>query len=251
MLCSTLKKNKPLMFRKMRIPFLMMFLLCTGRSIYTVAQIAPQDMLAFTPSARQEVKLYWKDDQDKVLGSLGRLLTFVEQHRQQLVFAMNAGMYMEDRAPLGLFIQEGKTIRKLNRATGYGNFYLMPNGVFYITRKGKAVVCKTADFRAGKDIRFATQSGPMLVVDGHIHSAFKKGSANLNVRNGVGILPDGRMLFAMSKKEVSLYDFAEYFKNKGCKNALFLDGFISRTWYPALNWKQVDGYFGVMIGVVE
>jgi uncharacterized protein YigE (DUF2233 family) len=67
----------------------------------------------------------------------------------------------------------------------------------------------------------------------------------------VGILPDGRMLFAMSKKEVSLYDFAEYFKNKGCRNVLYLDGFVSRTYYPGINWKQTDGYFGVMIGVVE
>jgi uncharacterized protein YigE (DUF2233 family) len=59
------------------------------------------------------------------------------------------------------------------------------------------------------------------------------------------------MLFIMSKKAVNLYDFAAYFKNKGCRNALYLDGFVSRTYYPAINWKQVDGYFGVMIGVVE
>jgi len=89
----------------------------------------------------------------------------------------------------------------------------------------------------------------MLVIDGQIHSAFKEGSTNLNIRNGVGILPNNKMIFAMSKKEVNFYDFANYFKNLGCKNALYLDGLISRTYLPAQNWTQTDGNFGVLIGV--
>lgn len=215
------------------------------------ARLTDPDMVSFIPSAGQPVKLFWKDDNNQVLGSLGRLSQYVTTKKQQLVFAMNGGMYMEDRSPLGLFIKEGKMLRPLNHSTGYGNFYLMPNGVFYITAKGKGVVCKTADFKTREGVSYATQSGPMLVIDGKIHDAFKKGSNNVHIRNGIGILPDGRMLFAMSKKEVNLYDFAEYFKDKGCKNALFLDGFVCRTYYPAGNWKQTDGFFGVMIGVVE
>ena len=37
----------------------------------------------------------------------------------------------------------------------------------------------------------------MLIIDGQIHSAFKEGSTNLNIRNGVGILPDNKVIFAM------------------------------------------------------
>ena len=55
----------------------------------------------------------------------------------------------------------------------------------------------------------------------------------------------------MSTEKISLYDFAEYFKNKGCKNALYLDGYVSKTYYPAENWKQTNGNFGVMIGVTK
>jgi uncharacterized protein YigE (DUF2233 family) len=91
----------------------------------------------------------------------------------------------------------------------------------------------------------------MLLIDGAIHPAFRKGSQNLNVRNGVGILPDGKALFAMSKTEINLYDFAEWFQRKGCKNALYLDGSVSRTYLPEKNWTQMDGIFGVMIGVTE
>jgi uncharacterized protein YigE (DUF2233 family) len=239
------------MFPKMRITIALALVVLQLFPQQAPAQIPDQEMIAFTPTGKDEVKMFWRDEQNAILGSLARLKAFVERHGQKLVFAMNGGMYMEDRAPLGLYIEDGKMRRKLNTAKGYGNFYLMPNGVFSITNTGKSRISITADFHPGYEIQYATQSGPMLVINGKIHSAFKKGSTNLNVRNGVGILPDGRALFAMSKKEVSLYDFAEYFKNKGCKNALFLDGFVSRTWYPALNWRQLDGFFGVMIGVVN
>jgi uncharacterized protein YigE (DUF2233 family) len=91
----------------------------------------------------------------------------------------------------------------------------------------------------------------MLLIDGEIHSAFKKGSKNLNSRNGVGILPDNRVVFAMSKQEVNFYDFAEFFRKLNCKNALYLDGFVSRTYLPEADWRQLDGNFGMIIGVVK
>lgn len=88
----------------------------------------------------------------------------------------------------------------------------------------------------------------MLVTDGQIHSAFKEGSINVNIRNGVGLLPNGQLLFVMSKTEVNFYDFADYFRKAGCKNALYLDGFVSRTYLPGKNWEQTDGNLGVIIG---
>ena len=91
----------------------------------------------------------------------------------------------------------------------------------------------------------------MLVIDGAIPAIFKQGSANLNIRNGVGILPDGRVILAMSKSAINFYDFANYFRSIGCKNALYLDGFISRTYLPEKNWVQTDGDFGVIIGVTR
>ncbi len=233
------------------IIFFLLLLMCCCEAFPAAAQLADADMITYTPSGGQQVQLFWKDEQGKVLGSLGRLKSYTERRKQRLVFAMNGGMYMEDRSPLGLFICDSETVRKLNTREGYGNFYLKPNGVFYINSAGKGFVCATEDFKPGKDIRYATQSGPMLVIRGKIHPVFKKGSANVYVRNGVGILPDGRMFFAMSKKEVNLYDFAAYFQQKGCRNALFLDGFVSRTYLPALNWLQTDGYFGVIIGAIE
>ncbi len=197
------------------------------------------------------IAFYWKDDKGEILRSIQNLKLFVEAKKQELKFATNGGMYMKDNSPQGLFIENSTTLASLDTLSGTGNFYLKPNGVFYLTKDNKAVVCQTKDFIDNGKITFATQSGPMLLIDGQIHQAFKKGSANLNIRNGVGILPDNRVVFAMSKQEVNFYDFAEFFKGMGCKNALYLDGFVSRTYLPEENWKQLDGNFGVMIGVVK
>jgi uncharacterized protein YigE (DUF2233 family) len=198
-----------------------------------------------SPSA---VALHWKDDKGNRLASLQNLKSFTESKQKELLFAMNGGMYGTDFGPIGLYVENGVRLKRINKAAGPGNFHLMPNGVFFITNENKAGVSVTEKFEE-KNIRFATQSGPMLLVDGEFHPAFNKGSSNLNIRNGVGILPNGDVIFAISTQPINFYHFAEFFKSQGCRNALYLDGFVSRAYIPDKNWKQLDGDFGVMISV--
>ena len=161
-------------------------------------------------------------------------------------------MYDENYKPKGLYIENGIVLSPIDRKDkGYGNFYLSPNGIFYIKNSGKAFVKETTSVKDYKNIKYATQSGPMLVIEGNIHPKFTKGSKHTNIRNGVGILPNGNVLFAMSKEKINLYDFALYFKKNGCKNALYLDGFVSKTYLPSKKWKEMDGNFGVIIGVIH
>ena len=241
------------MNKRFKIAFTFLILLAVALSAFKRNQYFPGNaILSFTVNPNsQDLQLYWKDDKGAVLKSIQNLKAYTESKKSKLVFAMNAGMYNQDLSPKGLFIQQYKTLSPLDTSNGAGNFYLKPNGVFYITIDNIPVICNTTDFTNNGKIKYATQSGPMLVMDGIIHPAFKAGSTNLNIRNGAGILPDNSVVFAMSKKEISFYDFAVYFKNLGCKNALYLDGFVSRTYLPAQNWIQTDGNFGVMIGVTE
>jgi uncharacterized protein YigE (DUF2233 family) len=235
--------------RKTHICFIVSFFLFLSTTA-TLGQEQNSNFLSFVTDP-SSVKLYWKDDLGQILGSLRNLKQFVETGNEKLKFAMNGGMYTRERSPQGLFIQNSIIITPLDTLTGTGNFYLKPNGVFYLTMENKAVVSQTKDFIDRGDIKFATQSGPMLVIDGQIHPAFKQGSLNVNIRNGVGILPDSSVVFAMSKQEVNFYDFAEFFKSMGCKNALYLDGFVSRSYLPDEKWEQLDGDFGVIIGVIR
>lgn len=237
----------------MKISLLAIPLLC----LFSISFIPPKTetahILSYTVDpAKQEIAFYWKDTDGNNYRNFQNLKSALSRENKILLFATNGGMYLQDRSPQGLYIEKGKTLKKLNTVNhAYGNFYLQPNGVFFLTDDNKAAVCKRTDFKDKGNICYATQSGPMLVVDGAIHPKFTPGSANVHIRNGVGILPDGKILFAMSKENINLYDFATFFKEKGCKNALYLDGFVSRTYLPEQNWEQVDGNFGVMIGVVS
>jgi uncharacterized protein YigE (DUF2233 family) len=200
---------------------------------------------------KQDLRLYWKNDENEIFKSIENLNKWLYSKDKKLIFAMNGGMFNKEHSPQGLFIEAGKQITPLDTAKGSGNFYLMPNGVFYLTSKRTPKICSTPEYKETEQVVYATQSGPMLVINGQIHPAFKAGSTNLNIRNGVGILADNRVVFAMSKKEINFYDFADYFRKLGCKEALYLDGFVSRTYLPEQNWLQTDGDFGVMIGVIE
>ncbi|MBC8757533.1 phosphodiester glycosidase family protein [Kordia sp. YSTF-M3] len=210
-------------------------------------------ILAYEVNPKTEkLQFYWKNDEGEVYSNFQNLKTQLQAKQQELVFAMNGGMYQKDQSPQGLYIENGKLKSPLEtKAAGFGNFYLQPNGVFYITQENNPVICVTTAFKNAENIKYATQSGPMLVIDGKLHEKLTKGSENLHIRNGVGVLPNGNLLFAMSKEKINFYDFATFFKENGCKNALYLDGFVSKTYLPSKNYQQLDGNFGVIIGVVK
>ncbi len=166
---------------------------------------------------------------------------------------MNAGMYMEDHMPLGLYIENGKQIRGVNpREAGYGNFYLMPNGVFSFD-SDTAFVLERKQYQAkGLQPDFATQSGPMLVIDGKIHPAFNEGSKNKHIRNGVGVSNDGYIVFAISKRRVNFFDFGSLFKEVlNCDNALYLDGAVSKAYIPDINRRDRTGNLGPLVVKLE
>ncbi len=188
---------------------------------------------------------------DGVLGSFSAVNDLLAGQGQTLGFAMNAGMYHPDRAPVGLYIDEGVTTSDLVTRDGPGNFGLLPNGVFCITDRF-AILESRRYANAPPACRFATQSGPMLVIDGALHPKFLATSDSLNTRNGVGVSTDGqRAVFAISNVPVNFHTFARFFRDAlGVPNALFLDGSISRLYAPALNRDDLGLPLGPIIGTV-
>jgi len=237
------------MLKKVGFVFIVFFL---SLLFFQFSENKESDFICYLVNPKNEnIELFWKNDKGKIFGSIQNLKVWLSNHEKELVFAMNGGMYKKDQSPQGLFIQNNSIKTYVDTSNGTGNFYLKPNGVFYLSTDNKAVISSTEKFINSNFVKFATQSGPMLVIDGEIHTAFNKNSVNLNIRNGVGILPNNQILFAMSTKEINFYEFADYFKSKGCKNALYLDGLVSRTYHPKANWIQTDGNFGVIIGIFK
>ena len=202
-------------------------------------------------SEASNVEFFWKDDEGQIFKSIQNLKSYTEKKGKRLKFAMNGGMYEPGNLPKGLFIEHQKTLTTLDTKDGNGNFYLKPNGVFYLTTNNKAFITQTQNFVNDGNINFATQSGPMLLIDGNINPVFDKNSSNLNIRNGVGILPDNKIAFVISRQEVSFYEFAAHFKSLNCRDALYLDGFVSRMYWPESKIGQLDGDFAVIIGITE
>lgn len=222
-------------------------------SISTTSILQAEKFIFYKANPKiQNLDFYWKNENNEIYGDFNALQLDLEKQNKELIFAMNGGMYLKDQSPQGLYIENGILKSKLDTVQeAYGNFYMQPNGVFYITNQNEVFIKKSVDFESSSSIKYATQSGPLLVIDGEMHHRFIKDSENLHIRNGVGILPSGEILFAMSKTEVNFYDFATFFIENGCENALYLDGFVSRTYLPSKDWIQLDGQFGVIIGVTK
>ena len=162
----------------------------------------------------------------------------LQEEKKQLLFATNGGIFSEGYIPGGFFANKDSLLHDLNEREGGGNFHLMPNGVFYLRNNMKAGVAETQEFKAMdlKDIHLGVQSGPMLVVNNEIHPAFRDGSKNTHIRNGVGVNEEGHIIFVISKKRTNLYTFGSLYKEKlKCKNALYLDGYISEMYVKSLS----------------
>jgi uncharacterized protein YigE (DUF2233 family) len=152
----------------------------------------------------------------------------------RVAFAMNAGMFDDRGAPIGYYVEDGAAQVPLNRRPGPGNFHLQPNGVFWGDANGWHVAA-TDDFAAAKPdhVRFATQSGPMLLIDGRLHPRISPNGKSLQVRNAVGVSLDGTAWFAISDEPVSFGRFARLFRDRlAAPDALYLDGKVSRLWDP-------------------
>ncbi len=164
---------------------------------------------------------------------------------------MNAGMYDPDLAPVGLYIERGRELVPLNTRSGRGNFYLKPNGVFY-WGSGAFGISETAAFgRTRPNVRFATQSGPMLVIDGKLHPAFLPHSRSFHIRNGVGIRDGRRAYFVLSVSRVTFHTFARFFRDQlKCRNALYLDGAVSSLYAPSVGRADLSQRLGpILMGI--
>jgi len=204
-------------------------------------------------AAQEDLRLFLKNDQGQLLGQFGAVNTMLAAKGQTLAFAMNAGMYHQDRSPVGHYVERGEELMQVVPNAGPGNFGLLPNGIFCI-RPGRADVIETLRFVDEKPAcTYATQSGPMLVIDGALHPRFLPDSTSRYVRNGVGTSADGtRAIFVLSRDAVTFHQFGRFFRDElKLPQALYFDGSISRLYAPQIGRDDLGFALGPIVGVVE
>jgi uncharacterized protein YigE (DUF2233 family) len=192
------------------------------------------------------------DGSGQPIASFDALAADLKSEGQVLRFAMNAGMFGADLKPIGLYVEDGAQAKKLNNRNGYGNFHLKPNGVFYVDGNRLGVAATDDYVKLGLKPDFATQSGPMLVINGAIHPKFSETGDSFKRRNGVGMVDDHTAVFVITESVVNFYAFAKFFRDGlNCQNALFFDGSISSLYSPDLG--RDDGFvpLGPMVGAVD
>lgn len=202
-------------------------------------------------AASEDLRLFLRDGEGHILGNFVNIDATLGVHT--LAFAMNAGMYHEDRAPVGHYVQDGTEQMRVIPNAGPGNFGLLPNGVFCLTDES-ARVYETLEFVEQAPVcRDATQSGPMLVIDGALHPRFLPDGTSRHIRNGVGTAASGdTAVFVISNEPVTFHEFGTLFKDVfKTPNALYFDGNVSRIHAPALGRSDPGFRLGPIVGVVE
>lgn len=198
------------------------------------------------------IDLFWQGPDGKPFGQFSKLQQHLHAEGRRVAFIMNAGIFEDGGVPSGLCVIDGKVLHPLNLSPGAGNFFLKPNGVFYIDARGAHVVTSEEYAKLAPRARLAIQSGPLLLRDGKIHPAFRADSKHYLHRNGVGVRPDGTVVFAITEfgqpRYANLHEFAEFFRSQGCPNALFLDGDISRMFVNPGDIPP-SNYFGAIFAI--
>ncbi len=236
--------------------------------------VLPQSVLAAQPQTQiisvgdksfralavnpKQVNLHWKAADGQAFASMVRLKKALQAQGKTVVALMNAGIYSTGGNPAGLHVAHGLVQKKLNTHKGSGNFHLQPNGVFLINQAGEALIVTTTQFKkhyAGHEhtLKLATQSGPMLLINGKINAKFIKKSQSEYTRNGVCTTPGGQLYFFATDSfpavKSNLYQFARAAQQLECNNALYLDGNISKLYVSGedaiFHWPTYVGILSV------
>jgi uncharacterized protein YigE (DUF2233 family) len=198
----------------------------------------------------ERLRLFLNDESGKPFTSFRRVDQSLAARNEQLAFAMNAGMYREDYSPLGLLVMDGHQVHRLNLASGFGNFYLKPNGVFILSASGARII-ESSEYRSLQEPAIlATQSGPLLLQAGQINSSLSPQGTSRLIRNGVGVLTADHVVFVISEDPINFYDFARLFRDQlKCADALYLDGNVSSLYSQSLGRHDEHVPLGPIVGV--
>jgi uncharacterized protein YigE (DUF2233 family) len=207
----------------------------------------------------EEIMLHIPNVKKQEGNTISEVIEFMKSSNKTLLMATNAGMFTPNFEPEGYYKDSTQTFPT---DTGYVkdlNFYLQPNGVFFMDINKKPHILTTQEFgvfceKNAEQITIGTQSGPMLVYPVNnksiINPQFRKGSPNKKIRSCVTLTQKGEVIFCISDGQMNFFDFAEFSQIiLQAEYALFLDGAISAMYTPGGSKKDLNSRYGPIISI--
>lgn len=106
--------------------------------------------------AHDDIRLFLSGPDAKPYGSLAALAAALKAKGERLMFAMNAGMFKQDRSPVGLYVEDRRKLHEADTRGGASNFHMKPNGVFWIGDKAAGVTETSRYLATAPPARYAT-----------------------------------------------------------------------------------------------
>lgn len=163
--------------------------------------------------------------------SLAKLHASADQfvHHSHALLAINGGFFDRNYQSLGLRVNDQKQYSPLKQISWWGVFYI---------KDQKAYLSSVKRYKVTRNTDFAVQSGPRLLINGHIPSL----KAGLAERSALGITPDGRVIILVTESApMTTTTLAELMRRAplNCVNALNLDGGSSSQLYANMASFQI------------
>lgn len=153
-----------------------------------------------------------------------------------LDFVVNGPLVNTNGLPVGGYIDGVQKKPWVRPEDGGGNF-AVDNAIFGLGQDGKLYMFSYTERHLLPPMKWAFQNGPVLVRDG---LNVRGTSATKFVRSGVGYTPTGNLVVIISEQPVTFREFAQYFVQAGCVNAIYLDG------GPYVGWSDSSRTLGMV-----
>lgn len=145
------------------------------------------------------------------------------------LLAINGGFFSPQMKALGLRLQAGQVLNPMRGVSWWG--------VFYVNSADNAAVMPMKSFKLTKDIQFAIQAGPRLLVNGQK----LKLTPGLDLRSALCVDNQQRVIIAITNNLPMTTDqFADVLLKFGCVDALNLDGGTSSQLYAHVDKLKLN-----------
>src|SRR3989338_9890430 len=148
-------------------------------------------------------------------GTRQSVKSFAEKYNA--LIAVNSNFFDIEHKPLGLVIQNGKTLNPFKKISWWGVFYIKKNHPFIV---------HSSDYHPDDHIESAIEAGPRLVINGVIAPLKEEISA----KTAIGIDADEQVILVVTEHPINIRELASFMAKPksqgglGCINALNFDG---------------------------